>query len=464
MFFFGSKDRLKLVQASRSRDASVDARDLDRAGLQNRIVQMFGGDDLRPVFVASFGIDDFDRFGAAVGSASAASLVRALAQRLAGAQPDWSVAGLSQESCAAAFHAGNVAEAEEAAETMRRLLEGAYPIAEHTIDLRITAGLSDAGPPAALLQEADLALHAARADGVSFRVFDAQAHARAAASFALMPELRNAMRSGELWLAHQPKYDLRTGEVTGVETLVRWTHPRHGEIPPDVFVRLAEASGDIDALTRWVIERLVDEQAWVASHGFKLSFAANLSGRLLGDEALIDWLIARHDPAVGGLRIEITETAVIANSDRAFANVARLAAGGVPCSIDDYGSGLSSLSYLKRIEADELKLDKSLVDEVSRSGRDALVTRSTIELAHSLGMRVVAEGVEDPATAAIVSAIGCDLGQGYFYNRPVAAPALLELLRQSRPAAEAPASAASLSEERSFAEARPLRQTTRRFD
>ena len=160
-----------------------------------------------------------------------------------------------------------------------------------------------------------------------------------------------------------------------------------------------------------------------------MPFAVNLSGRLVGDEDFVDWILARKPPREADLRLEITETAVIDQPEMAFANVARLAAAGAPCSIDDYGSGLSSLSYLKRIWADELKLDKSLVDEVGRSARDAVITRSIVDLAHGLGMKVVAEGVEDAQTAALVAGLGCDIGQGFFFARPMPLAQLLDLMR-----------------------------------
>jgi EAL domain-containing protein (putative c-di-GMP-specific phosphodiesterase class I) len=260
-------------------------------------------------------------------------------------------------------------------------------------------------------------------------VFDPASHAAAVGALSLMPELRAAIEEDQLFLAHQPKFDLRTGKVCGVESLVRWTHPRYGPIEPDVFVRIAEDSGDIGAMTRWVLERALAEQAALRAEGFALPFAVNLSGRLVGDEDFVDWILARKPPREADLRLEITETAVIDQPEMAFANVARLAAAGAPCSIDDYGSGLSSLSYLKRIWADELKLDKSLVDEVGRSARDAVITRSIVDLAHGLGMKVVAEGVEDAQTAALVAGLGCDIGQGFFFARPMPLAQLLDLMR-----------------------------------
>jgi len=176
----------------------------------------------------------------------------------------------------------------------------------------------------------------------------------------------------------------------------------------------------------------------------------NLSGCLVGDDNFIAWILENKPDRDADLRLEITETAVIDRPEQAFANVARLAAAGAPCSIDDYGAGLSSLAYLKRIWADELKLDKSLIDEVGRSARDAVITRSIVDLAHGLGMKVVAEGVEDAQTAALVAGLGCDVGQGFFFARPMPLAQLIELLRAEaadaatqRAVTQPPAAAAS---------------------
>jgi EAL domain-containing protein (putative c-di-GMP-specific phosphodiesterase class I) len=243
-----------------------------------------------------------------------------------------------------------------------------------------------------------------------------------------MPELRAAIAADELFVVHQPKFDLRTCAVSGVETLVRWTHPTHGVVEPDEFVRLSEETADIYALTRWVLERALEDQKHLAGLGHPLQFAVNLSGRLVSDARFVDWILDRVRGSAGALRLEITETAVIEHPQQAFANIARLSAAGVPCSIDDFGAGLSSLAYLKRIEADELKLDKSIIDELASSNRDILVTRSIVDLAHSLGMKVVAEGVETVETAAVVVSLGCDLAQGYLFARPLPLAELVLLL------------------------------------
>ncbi len=174
--------------------------------------------------------------------------------------------------------------------------------------------------------------------------------------------------------------------------------------------------------------RAVAEQAELAAAGWALPFSINLSGRLVGDEETTRRLLALAAAAAAPLCLEVTETAVIGNPEAALAAVARFREAGVEISIDDYGSGLSSLAYLKRIAASELKLDRSLVCDVAASGRDALLVRSTVDLAHGLGMKVVAEGVEDETTLAILAGLGCDLIQGYHVARPMPLAALKTFL------------------------------------
>lgn len=415
---------LEVAGAQRTEANSVSARD----AFERQVLGLAASRDYRPVFVVVFGLERFERLRAVAGQSLVGDLISQLGARLARAQPDWRIASVGDDVLAATFQAADATEAEGLVHDARVAIQGAYSVSSILIDVRLSAGLSAAGPPGALLREADIALDAARTERLSFKVFDPLSHARAVSALALMPELRSAIAADELSLVHQPKYDLRTGALQGAETLVRWTHPRHGPIEPDVFVRLAEETADINTLTRWVIEQAIEEQAVLAGAGFPLQFAVNLSGRLVCDEPFVDWILDRKPSREGALRLEITETAVIDNPVQAVRNIARLAAAGVPCSIDDYGAGLSSLAYLKRLDADELKLDKSLVDEIARSRRDALITRSVIDLAHSLGMRVVAEGVESGETAAIVTAMGCDVGQGYFFGRPVALSGLVDQL------------------------------------
>ena len=234
-----------------------------------------------------------------------------------------------------------------------------------------------------------------------------------------MSGMLGALGDGAIDLFYQPKFDMRLRKVTGVEALSRWRHPDRGMLPPDLFIPMAEETGHIRTLTEWVFKRAIDVQARLAERGHVVDMSVNVSGRTLGEADFADFALAEAKRAVGGLTIEVTETAVIENPELALAMLNRFAAAGISISIDDFGTGLSSLAYLKRIRGQELKIDKSLVEGVTESQRDALIVRSTIDLAHSLGLKVTAEGIETNDCYSLLSAMGCDLAQGYLIARPM---------------------------------------------
>ena len=261
----------------------------------------------------------------------------------------------------------------------------------------------------------------------------------------LLGDLRQAIANSELRLYYQPQADLRTGLVNGVEALVRWQHPTQGLIPPDQFIPLAEQTGLIAPLTRWVVETAIRQcRAWLDA-GRELHVAVNLSARNLHDarlpQAIAD-LLAQYAVPAHLLCCEITESAVMLDAEQALHMLHRLFALGVRIAIDDYGTGSASLSYLKRLPADELKIDRAFVQHMTTDQADQAIVRSTVNLAHSLGIRVVAEGVEDLATWTLLAALGCDFAQGYYLSRPIPPPDLVRWL-DARPEAATP-----LSEER----------------
>ena len=240
-----------------------------------------------------------------------------------------------------------------------------------------------------------------------------------------------ALTNGEIYVVYQPKLALREGRYDGVETLLRWQHPSIGDVDRGSVIETAEASGQIHELSLWILDRAIrDQRALAATHG-ELRFHVNVSGLSLANGEFIDRACALVRSAAGPIGFEITETAFIANPPAAMANLHRLVAAGIKVSIDDYGSGHSSLAYLKELPADELKIDRLFVSGMTRSNRDPLIVRSTIDLAHALEMRVVAEGVESHATLALLRVMGCDLAQG-FYISPALQYADLETFLANR--------------------------------
>ena len=236
----------------------------------------------------------------------------------------------------------------------------------------------------------------------------------------LSRDISTAMENGDLYLAYQPKMKLRTGDIDGVEALLRWKHPAFGDVPRSEFIPIVEHVGHSRELTMWVLRRAWADRGTLADKGYPLTVYINISGNLLADAQFIAQVIDHAGNAPGTIGLEITETAFIDNPDIALAHLRRLVDRGISISIDDYGSGMSSLAYLKELPAAELKIDKLFISGLTASHRDPLIVRSTIDLAHALDMRVVAEGVESPATLALLRIMGCDYAQGFLIS-----PALL---------------------------------------
>lgn len=249
----------------------------------------------------------------------------------------------------------------------------------------------------------------------------------------LASELDRAMAAGDIWVAYQPKLELASGRIKGTEALVRWRHPTRGAIPPDAFIPALEESGRIADLTLYVLDRaLTDQRGW-ATDGLQLGVAVNVSALLPANPDFVrrlEELLDRHAGAVDGLTLEVTESATMTDPDAAIAALERLASLGITLSIDDYGTGQSTLSYLKRLPAREIKIDKGFVLALESSGSDQAMVRSTIGLGHELGYRVVAEGVETEAALRMLRAYGCDIAQGWHIGRPVDAPGLAALARE----------------------------------
>ena len=230
----------------------------------------------------------------------------------------------------------------------------------------------------------------------------------------------DAINRGEFQLVYQPKLDVRTKAITSIEALMRWNHPSDGVRMPDNFIGEIEAHGPIGRLTLWAFDRAIEDQrALREREGIEVTPYVNLSAQLLNNPIMVADLCRRAAAPGVRLGIEITERSVIDDPSHAFRNIDRLREAGYAIAIDDYGTGLSSLTYLKQIAADELKIDKSFVIALDTSHRDPLIVRSTIDLAHALGMKVTAEGVESPAAYALLSVMGCDMVQGFLIGRPM---------------------------------------------
>ncbi len=285
-----------------------------------------------------------------------------------------------------------------------------------------------------LLRRADMAMYEAKQQSTGYAVYSPQHERHNSSHLILMGDLRHAIDRNELFLQYQPKIDLRNRSIIGVEALVRWQHPSRGTVPPDQFIPLSEQGGLIKPLTLWVLKAALSQcHAWHQA-GLKLSVAVNLSARNLQDPQLPDQvarLLQAYDLGPGWLHLEITESVIMADPARAMEILNQLSKMEVHLSIDDFGTGYSSLGYLKKLPVDEIKIDKSFVKEMAVEEDDAMIVRSTIDLAHNLGLTVVAEGVETQEIYDRLIALGCDAAQGYFLSRPISPADLLAWLNQS---------------------------------
>jgi len=251
----------------------------------------------------------------------------------------------------------------------------------------------------------------------------------------MLSQLDSAIDEGQVWVAYQPKLELATNRIVGAEALARWTHPEKGPIAATEFVAAAEQHNRIGKLTDFVLERAVGAAAQINKRGIDFGIAVNLSARLLTDKGFtlrLSALLARHGLAPDRLTLELTETAALTGNGEGVDMIARLRDLGVRISIDDYGTGLSTLEYLKKIPANEIKIDQSFVKGMVDNRSDRLMVQSTIGLAHSLDRKVVAEGVEQREILELLIEMGCDIAQGFAVGRPMSLESLAKRIATDR--------------------------------
>jgi predicted signal transduction protein with EAL and GGDEF domain len=384
------------------------------------------------VVIGALGLDRFAFLRGAIGYTLFTQLISEIGARVTAVNPNLMVARLTTSTLCVVSTFDNVAAAMARIEAVAAGLEAPVRLGGELVDIHITHGLAAAAPGAIdafrLIEQAMIGLDQARAAGRKIGAFDAEAYGDPAGNLSLMSEMLTGVKDGALFLHHQPKLDLRNGAITGVEALVRWNHPTRGMLRPDLFVGMAEETGHIRALTDCVLDQAILDQRALRDAGHDVLMSINISGRLIDDAEFAGRAIEKVVTAGARFCFEITETAVIGNPDVALGVLDRLSQAGIAVSIDDYGSGLSSLAYLKQISADELKIDKAFVLSLENDAKDALLVKSTIDLAHSLGLKVTAEGVESREALAMLQVMGCDLAQGYHIAKPMGLEALVAFL------------------------------------
>lgn len=303
------------------------------------------------------------------------------------------------------------------------------------LELNSVAGIAicpDHGVNAStLMRHAQVAADSAEAEEYHVAYFKPELDQYNTRRLLMISELKEAIKTGQLELYLQPKYDTKAEKVTGVEALVRWNHPRYGIVRPDEFIPMAEETGVIKQLSRWAFHRALKQQHDLQLRGYDLSMSVNFSAENLREAELINYMmdeLEEHEVDPSTIYIELTETAMMRNPREAIATLDKIRALGIRVSIDDFGSGYSSLAYLKTLPADEIKIDRSLIVEMAFGEGNDTVVRSTIDMCHELGFRVVAEGVESDVLLSKLSDLQCDLIQGYLFTPPLPHDRFIEWL------------------------------------
>ena len=310
-----------------------------------------------------------------------------------------------------------------------------FAVDELSIEVTASVGISrfpgDGRDVHTLLRHADVAMYRAKETQSGCRLYRTDHDRHSLERLSVLSDARKAIDSGEIVVYYQPIIDARDHSVRGAEGLVRWEHPTLGLLPPAAFIPAIEQSGLIGPLTRHVLERSIAQCADWRRGGWDLSVSVNLSVRNLLDRSLpqdIELMLGAYGLPPGALELEITESMLMSDPERALATVSRLSALGAHLAVDDFGTGYSSMAYLRRLPIDDLKIDRSFVTPMLSDESDLIIVRSTINLGHDLGLRIVAEGVEDEATLERLGLLGCDLAQGYYISRPVAGDAFADWL------------------------------------
>jgi EAL domain-containing protein (putative c-di-GMP-specific phosphodiesterase class I) len=361
-----------------------------------------------------------------------------IADRVVSLMPDAAVTVVGRWTIEVEACVGDAAELDAFAATLSAAVAEPFDLdgEHHVIDLAI--GIA-AGPPGSvddvrLAEEVEDALCQSRIEHAPV-VRDLSLANPMVDALSLKRDLPGAIDRGEMFLQYQPKVHVRRQEVASAEALVRWRHPVRGLILPGDFIPLAESTRDIDRLTLWTIEQAITDQRRLRAEGQDITIFINISGQLLSNAKFVKRVCEIVSASDASLGFEITETSVIRDPVSAIANLNVFADHGIAIAIDDYGAGLSSLAYLKQLPAQELKIDKMFVLQLTSSNRDPLIVRSTIDLAHALEMEVTAEGVETPAALALLSVMGCDMIQGYLISRPLEIDAFCHYMRDHKDAA-----------------------------
>jgi diguanylate cyclase (GGDEF)-like protein len=384
----------------------------------------------KPMAVITLNVDRFKHVNDVLGYAFGDELLKAVAARLKQQvyREGDLVARLGGDEFAILLSRTDAQGAVMLTDRITKAFEVPLAFDEQTVDLSASMGVAcwpvDADDPDVLMSRSEIAMHAAKSKTAGVLLYSPSLDSSSTQTLSLLTDLRHALQHNELRLFLQPKLDAASQQVVAAEALVRWQHPQRGLVPPLQFIPFAEQTGFVRQLTLWMFEEAARHWASLQQTGQPVRVAINLSTRDLLDQDFplrLGGLLKQYGLSSSGFCLEITESAIMDDPQRAEATLGKLAGQGFKLSIDDFGTGYSSLAYLKRLPVNELKIDKSFVMGMETDESDAKIVRSTIDLAHNLGLSVVAEGVESAAILAQLQALGCDEAQGYFISKPLPA-------------------------------------------
>ncbi|MBI3526559.1 MAG: EAL domain-containing protein [Betaproteobacteria bacterium] len=379
-----------------------------------------------PVVVMMMDLNRFkpinDSLGHPVGDQVLLGVARRLRELLRESE---TVARFGGDEFAVLLPTGGMPRAKSVVNQMERALATPILTQGQPIDLGASIGIAVfpgyAEDTATLIRHADIAMYVAKRNNASFTTYESDFELGKPSQLSLLGELRSAVEEDQLTLYYQPKVDLRSGASDSVEALVRWVHPKRGFVMPIDFIPFAEQTGYIKAVTRWVLERALSQCGEWHMRGTDVKIAVNISVRDLMSPDLprvVSELTAKYKVPAQLVCLEITESAVMEDPARAHETLERLHKLGLRLSIDDFGTGHSSLAYIRKLPVKEMKIDRSFVRNMVADKDDAVIVRSTIELGHNMGLKVVAEGVEDHAALMLLTKLGCDEAQGFFIAKP----------------------------------------------
>lgn len=384
------------------------------------------------VAVLVFDVDGMREVNDSLGFTAGDELLVEVARRLRELAPEAAHVGrIGGDEFAVIFRVADTERALDLARSMRSGLQQPFLLGNLDVDVDAAVGVAvhpEHGDSAdGLLQRADVATYAARNVSSGVQLFNVGLESRSVRRLGLASDLRRAFDTGELSVHYQPKIDLATRTVLGVECLARWNHPTHGEVPPEDFVPVAEHTGQLARLTEFVLRAGLKHARDWAIQGRPLTVAVNLSPRTVADPEfpnVVAGLLAEYGVPPERLTLEITEDGMVGDPDRPLPTLHRLHELGVRLSVDDFGTGYSSLSYLRRLPVHEVKIDRGFVQGMATDAGDLAIVRAVVDLSRHFGLSVVAEGVESEMTLTLLTEIGCDIGQGFLFSRPLSAERL----------------------------------------